>query len=206
MWRFPLCTYLQRRSLIAFSSPLFLLISFNSRCISSSSLCFLDCSAVLKPLSFMESARHGAFFPKADAAVLRSKFELPSVRPSSLGPVFDVAQSKKPMNSWTTVSKDGLYPDNVEEYAVAITPEKPLDFSERYLRPFLTRNERLRLTMLFYYCRHVFDDEELLSRIEEKVYLAKESIGWVSSSCRVPSSIVLCLQDVPFFCSYLKRS
>lgn len=126
----------------------------------------------------MEGVRHGAFFPKADAAVLRSKFDPPSVRPHTVGPVLDTSESYKPIVPWSLSNKNHLYPDSAEDYAVATIPDKPADFSGRYLRPFMTRNERLRLTMLFYYTRHVFEDEELLSRIEEKVFLAKESIGW----------------------------
>jgi hypothetical protein len=51
----------------------------------------------------------------------------------------------------------------------------PLD---RYLFPVLTRNERLRLTMLFYYTRGALEDLELMSRLQEKVILAKEAVGW----------------------------
>lgn len=47
-----------------------------------------------------------------------------------------------------------------------------------YLFPILTRNERLRLTMLSYYTRGIFEDSELISRLQEKVHLAKDSIGW----------------------------
>lgn len=32
--------------------------------------------------------------------------------------------------------------------------------------------------MLFYYTRGIFEDEELVSRLQEKVYLAKETVGW----------------------------
>jgi hypothetical protein len=42
----------------------------------------------------------------------------------------------------------------------------------------LTRNERLRLTMLYYYTRGALEDVELQSRLQEKVHLARDTVGW----------------------------
>jgi hypothetical protein len=50
--------------------------------------------------------------------------------------------------------------------------------ADRYLFPVLTRNERLRLTMLYYYTRGALQDTELQSRLQEKVYLARDTVGW----------------------------
>ena len=50
--------------------------------------------------------------------------------------------------------------------------------TDKYLFPILTRNERLRLTMLYYYTRGALEDVELQSRLQEKVYLARDTVGW----------------------------
>ncbi|KKY17329.1 putative histidine kinase hhk3p [Phaeomoniella chlamydospora] len=57
-------------------------------------------------------------------------------------------------------------------------PAKPADFNDPYLFPTLTRNERLRLTMLWYYTSGLMDDKELLMRLQDKLNIARELIGW----------------------------
>ncbi|KAH8655721.1 histidine kinase HHK3 [Xylariales sp. PMI_506] len=119
-----------------------------------------------------------SFFPKADAAVLQSRHEFPKSRPNTVGPIFDTAHVDTPLSPWSSDFTDANYPKKSHEYAAASVPEAPDCQVDQYLFPVLTRNERLRLTMLWYYTRHILEDTELLSRLQEKSNLAQESIGW----------------------------
>lgn len=55
---------------------------------------------------------------------------------------------------------------------------KPSDFDDPYLFPSLTKNERLRLTMLWYYTRGLTQDSALLASLQDKLNIARELIGW----------------------------
>ncbi|KAI1870308.1 uncharacterized protein JN550_005236 [Neoarthrinium moseri] len=118
------------------------------------------------------------FFPKADAAVLQSKHEPERIRPQTVGPVFDTEHAGQPIDPWSPAAARECYPLPVEDGAPATIPDEPSCLSDRYLYPLLTQNERLRLTMLWYYTRDTLGDAELLSRLQEKAFLAQESIGW----------------------------
>lgn len=124
------------------------------------------------------SVRRLSFFPKVDAAVLQSKHEPPHTRPQAVAPIFDVEYVQKPLGAWSLDETSSVYPPKLNEYAPATIPDLPECLSDRYLHPLLTRNERLRLTMLWYYTRDIFTDHELLSRLQEKTTLAHDSIGW----------------------------
>ena len=122
--------------------------------------------------------QHKSFFPKADAAVLQATHLTPRTRPQDVGPIFDTQHVDEPILSWSLDAEHTYYPPMPEEHAVASVPAQPMCFSDEYLYPVMTRNERLRLTMLWYYTREILDDTELLSRLQEKVYIAQKSIGW----------------------------
>ncbi|KAH8647786.1 hypothetical protein BX600DRAFT_118804 [Xylariales sp. PMI_506] len=119
-----------------------------------------------------------SFFPKAEAAVLQTKHGLPQSRPGTVGPVFDTEHVDSPLAPWSSTFACINYPPKDDDYAPATIPARPADFADRYLYPVLTRNERLRLTMLWYYTRGLVGDQEFLSRLQEKTYLVQESIGW----------------------------
>jgi hypothetical protein len=129
-------------------------------------------------------SKHCSFFPTADAAVLRSKHDppLPSSRPTTVAPILDVENTEKALSAWSTKFADTVYPSKEHNFAPAPIPSK-LDCpqqctTDRYLFPVLTRNERLRLTMFFYYTRGALQDQDLMSRLQEKVTLAQETVGW----------------------------
>ncbi|KAF2011262.1 histidine kinase HHK3 [Aaosphaeria arxii CBS 175.79] len=125
-----------------------------------------------------------SFFPKADAAILQSKYDPPSVRPKVVGPVFDVDHANQPLQPWNQELTEAVYPLNHDESDEAPMPSKPDSqfqcpaVGDTYLYPVLTQNERLRLTMLWYYTRGSLEDVELQSRLQEKAHLASETIGW----------------------------
>lgn len=131
-------------------------------------------------MSSVDSKRASSFFPKADAAVFRFNHPAPSERPSETAPIFDTHNAAKALNCWSAEVAKRIYPDKTGDWAPATIPVQPTSqcATDKYLFPVLTRNERLRLTMLYYYTRGTLEDVELQSRLQEKVYLAKDTVGW----------------------------
>ena len=125
-----------------------------------------------------------AFFPKADAAVLASRHSAPLLadRPTTTAPILDPDHADQPLETWTPEDLKSVYPSRANLCAPAPIPAKtqcPRQCNaDHYLFPVLTRNERLRLTLLFYYTRGALEDDELMSRLQEKVLLAHETVGW----------------------------
>lgn len=119
-----------------------------------------------------------SFFPSADAAVLQSKYEPPRVRPKVVAPAFDLERAEIPLAPWALEAKKIAYPQQKSAYEAAPIPDQPAPLVDQYLHPILTQNERLRLTMLWYYTRNILEDTELLSRLQDKVHLIEKSIGW----------------------------
>ncbi|KAI8627178.1 histidine kinase HHK3 [Xylariaceae sp. FL1651] len=124
------------------------------------------------------SGQRVSFFPKADAAILLSKYGSPPARPQTVGPIYDPANVGKPIGPWSQDVERSFYPLPVEDYAPASIPERPTCLSDRYLRAFLSKNERVRLSMLWYYTRDIQKETEFLAGLKEKTCLAKESTGW----------------------------
>lgn len=126
------------------------------------------------------NSQRTSFFPRADAAVLQSRYGAPAERPAETAPIFDVEHVNKALDIWSVEFTERIYPGQEDVWAPATIPDKPnmQCAADRYLFPVLTRNERLRLTMLFYYTRGALDDSELQSRLQEKVHLARDTVGW----------------------------
>ncbi|RSL72591.1 hypothetical protein CEP53_000997 [Fusarium sp. AF-6] len=121
-----------------------------------------------KPLSFN---------PKADATLLSSERNPPPPRPEVVGPIYDPEQVDDPIQSWSQDLESCFYPPKTDPYAPSSVPDKPCP-SPRYLRAHLAKNERLRLSMLWYYTRDIINEPELLAGLQEKACLAQESTGW----------------------------
>lgn len=126
------------------------------------------------------NSKGASYFPRADAAVLRSKHVAPEVRPNETSPIFDTEHATKALDSWSIEVAERVYPEHTDVWAPATIPDASSTqcATDQYLFPMLTRNERLRLTMLFYYTRGALEDDELQSRLQEKVYLARDTVGW----------------------------
>ena len=118
------------------------------------------------------------FFPKADAAILSYRLSPPPTYPDIVGPIYDPHNADFPCPPWSVDSEKNNYPSQKEPFAPATIPEKQPCYLDRYLRASLARNERLRLSMLWYYTRGIFDEAEFLSGLQEKVCIAQESTGW----------------------------
>jgi hypothetical protein len=93
------------------------------------------------------------------------------------------AQSTTPIMliPWSSDFETSSYPPPKEPFAPAIVPPEQPRHPGRYLRASLSRNERLRLSMLWYYTRNIFCETEFLSGLQEKVCIAQESTGWESA-------------------------
>ncbi|KAK7431566.1 hypothetical protein QQZ08_001784 [Neonectria magnoliae] len=137
------------------------------------------------------STRRMPFFPKADAAVLSSKRAPPESYPQTVGPIYDPDNLDTPLEPWTGDVEESFYPPKEEAFAPSSIPRKLTCLCDRYLRAFLAKNERLRLSMLWYYTRDIFKETEFLSGLQEKVQLAKDSTGWEFA--------VIGIQDVNFY-------
>ncbi|KAE8837458.1 hypothetical protein CFE70_000176 [Pyrenophora teres f. teres 0-1] len=125
-----------------------------------------------------------AFFPKADAAVLLSRHAAPALaeRPTATAPILDPEHAPLPLDTLSAEALESVYPEKDNDWAPAPVPVQTQCPSScnasQYLFPALARNERLRLTMVFYYTRGALEDEELMSRLQEKVLIAHETVGW----------------------------
>lgn len=122
------------------------------------------------------SGRQVSFFPRVDDAILSSKREPPPF-PELVGPVFDQQNVDRPIRKWSDEIQTRFYP-HPDRFGPSVPPVKPLYFNDRYLRAFLAENERLRLSVLWYYTRGVLSEAEFISGLQEKAQLAQESIGW----------------------------
>lgn len=103
-------------------------------------------------------------------------------RPQQVGPIFDPL-SHTAIRPFSDVNYETHYRPLEPNDLHAPVPERPAGFSDQYLYPTLTRNERARLTMLWYYTRDLTKDDDLLRRLQDKVDLVKEFIGWEFAIC-----------------------
>jgi len=126
------------------------------------------------------------YFPKAGSTPRRpsddQRIPLPE-RPQEVGPVFDSRSSTEPLEPFDDTKFGVCYTISPDRRSVAPIPGRPADFDDSYLYPMLSRNERLRLTMLWYHTRDLVKDHDLLYRLQEKVNLVKEFIGWDFAIC-----------------------
>jgi len=124
------------------------------------------------------------FFPTLDVAAVSGQTFLSELaaRPHQVGPVFDPL-SANAIGAFDNASFETNYTPRGPDDNKSPLPERPADFGDRYLYPTLTQNERMRLTMLWYYTRDLEQDDDLLRRLQEKVDLVKEFIGWEFAIC-----------------------
>ncbi|KAK6358889.1 hypothetical protein TWF696_000069 [Orbilia brochopaga] len=88
--------------------------------------------------------------------------------------VFDVGLTSSPIFEFDETNYERLYPSDRCEDGSVKEPVKPLDFSDLYLFPTLTRNEMLRLKALWYYGRYIDRDKSLLSCLQDQVDLVND--------------------------------
>ncbi|KAJ5972555.1 histidine kinase HHK3 [Penicillium vulpinum] len=118
------------------------------------------------------------YFPKANALILLSKHGPLPLRPKTVGPIYDPQNFDRPIESWSEETEASCYPLKEEHFAPSEIPPRPVSHSNKYLRPYLAKNERLRLSLLWYHTRDTLNDSEFLSGLQEKACFAQESTGW----------------------------
>ncbi|OBS18863.1 hypothetical protein FPOA_10589 [Fusarium poae] len=120
------------------------------------------------------------FFPTADSTLLSSTVDCHDLppRPKAVGPIFDANNFKTPVEPWDHDIDSNLYPPKENPYAPSAIPDEPTCPASRYPRSRLAKNERLRLSMLWYYTRDLDQHPELLAGLQEKACLAQENTGW----------------------------
>ncbi|KAI8944849.1 hypothetical protein F4801DRAFT_161428 [Xylaria longipes] len=97
--------------------------------------------------------------------------------PKAVGPIFDPEQCKEPLPAFDQKAHE-LHYNGLSESGEALPPPSPVDFPDKYLVPTLSRNERLRLTLLWYHTRRIEEDERLIAEIDALVRSAQRVIGW----------------------------
>ncbi|KAJ2984332.1 hypothetical protein NUW58_g6094 [Xylaria curta] len=112
--------------------------------------------------------------PKHTSKLLLQQLPPP---PKVVGPVFDSMRSKEPLPAFDQKTHDQNY-GGPSESGEALLPPPPIEFPDRYLVPTLARNERLRLTLLWYHTKQIEQDQRLLAEIDTLVRSAQKAIGW----------------------------
>ncbi|KAI0198483.1 hypothetical protein F4808DRAFT_259468 [Astrocystis sublimbata] len=121
---------------------------------------------------------HVPYFPRSGAQhtskLLLQRLPTP---PAAVGPIFDPERCKVPIPPFNREAFDQNY-QGPSDTGEAVRPPTPVDFADKYLVPTLARNERLRLTMLWYHTRHIEKDERLLAELDTLVRGIHKLIGW----------------------------
>ncbi|KAI0802114.1 hypothetical protein GGR55DRAFT_683524 [Xylaria sp. FL0064] len=97
--------------------------------------------------------------------------------PKTVGPVFDEVHAKEPIPAFDQQAHEQHYTEPSDS-GEALPPPSPAEFPDRYLVPTLAREERLRLTLLWYHTTDIEQDERLLAEIDALVRSAHKVIGW----------------------------
>ncbi|KAK6524251.1 hypothetical protein TWF694_005907 [Orbilia ellipsospora] len=88
--------------------------------------------------------------------------------------VFDANLTSSPIFEFVEKDFERLYPPDRYECGSVKEPIKPVDFSDPYLFPTLTKNELIRLKSLWYYGRYIENDKHLLSCLQDQVDLVDD--------------------------------
>lgn len=118
------------------------------------------------------------YFPKADGPITHFTTTVLPPPPREVGPVFDSERSHEPIGVFDEATHTANFTDTSAQCSINRQPPLPESFADHYLYPSLTRNERLRLTMLWYHAGDVVEDHEFLLRLQEKLDLVHAFMGW----------------------------
>jgi len=117
------------------------------------------------------------FFPTSEDDT-NNREDAPIEQPQAVGPILDEAHASQPIAPWDDGYRQENYTEALNENSSAAVPAQPIEFNDRYLFPMLAQNERQRLTMLWYYTRNIQQDPKLMQRLNDKLSLVKEFMGW----------------------------
>ncbi|KIW60677.1 hypothetical protein PV05_00877 [Exophiala xenobiotica] len=119
------------------------------------------------------------FFPRADSlAVVLDPTAVSAEPPEAVGPVFDQQHANEPLLPFDRHVHESVYGKDPTGTPEADPPPQPESFHNAYLFPSLTRNERLRLTVLWYYTRLVTRNDQLMAKLQDMITLVQKFMGW----------------------------
>lgn len=133
--------------------------------------------------SLTSTSSHGAFlphFPRAEGPSRLSDVRSLPLRPRNVGPVFDKVLASQPILEFDADVHHQNYATREPGAAADVPPVQPTTFDDHYLMPSLTANERLRLTLLWYYTstNDLMEDEQFLLGLQQKLDLVQAFMGW----------------------------
>lgn len=119
------------------------------------------------------------YFPKSDGPASRLNSASLPPPPEEIGPIFDPVHSSQPLDAYDVDDIHAIYGDiSSQTHDSKRPPSPPQEFNGRYLSPILTKHERLRLTLLWYYTRDIVNDKEFLASLQDKLDLIQQFMGW----------------------------
>jgi GAF domain-containing protein len=120
-------------------------------------------------------------FPSAEGRnAPRDARSLP-LRPRSIGPVFDQQHATEPIAAFDQEAHNRNYASQEPDSDQPTPSEQvPSDLQDTYLMPSLSENERLRLTLFWYYthANKMMEDDEFLLALQQKLDLVQAFMGW----------------------------
>ena len=125
-----------------------------------------------------------SIYPQADAGSVRVfDNDTSQSKPSEIGPVFDVLSSALPLAPFDVDWWEQNFSRSALTDGTSPASPRPEGLEAPYLYPMLTRNERFRLSILWYYTSYLKDNEDVVQRLREKVKTLQSIIGWEFVIC-----------------------
>lgn len=120
-----------------------------------------------------------AYFPQAEGSPSWLDSRRLPARPLHESLDLDREQISKPIAEFDEQRHNASYIPRPDGIDADLPPPRPDGFPDSsYLLPSLTRNERLRLTMLWYHTDGILEDEDFLRRLQEQLDLVQGFMGW----------------------------
>jgi GAF domain-containing protein len=134
-------------------------------------------SSPTSPITPPQSA-FSSHFPRAEGP-LPSLVGLRRPVPQNVT-VFDESLSSQPIAAYDAKIHQSSYAKREQGSTSDLPPVKPNDFQDEFLMPSLAENERLRLTLFWYYTSvsKLLQDDEFISRLEERLALVCSFMRW----------------------------
>ncbi|CAN8104035.1 unnamed protein product [Discula destructiva] len=118
-------------------------------------------------------------FPRAEGTAAAQEARALPERPRRKDPILDPNSCIVPIRDFDDQTHRAIYAPRPDGIEADLPAEAPDGCFEQYLIPSLARNERLRLTMLWYHTNGLLEDEHLLGRLQAIVGLVQTFFqGW----------------------------
>jgi GAF domain-containing protein len=119
-------------------------------------------------------------FPSAEGRSAPREIRSLPLRPRTVGPVFDQEHATDPIPEFDQDAHNLNYTNLDPNSDRLVVPEQPQAFQDAYLVPSLSENERLRLTLFWYYthANKMMEDKQFLLALQQKLDLVQAFMGW----------------------------